>query len=99
MKPLTIDQQIQVSRVLGWISLMVEGTASVRAQHQYIAQAAKELCPILNLEEYKDPIDSLWELGGLPEDGLATDAETEALKASLTKLAEPLRRASRDGKP
>ncbi len=93
MKPLTLDQQIQISRVLGWVSLMIEGTALPREHHEYIARAAKELCPALNLDDYHGAVDNLWELGGIPEGGLANDRQERELDDSLKGLARPLRRA------
>ncbi|KKN03227.1 hypothetical protein LCGC14_1109810 [marine sediment metagenome] len=92
MKPLNIDQQIQVCRVLGWLSLMIEGTSLSYEQHAFVVAAAKELCPILNLDDSSRPTDNLWELGGLPEQGLENDAQAKALTDSLAMLVRPLQR-------
>ena len=92
MKPLGIDQQIQVCRVFGWLSLMIEGTSVVKDQHAFIVRAAKRLCPIVNLDDRGYQVDNLWELGGLPEAGIDGDDEAKKLENSLPELVAPLLR-------
>lgn len=91
MKPLTLDQQIQLARVFGWISCVIEGDARKHEQHEAIREAAAALCPILRLDGQR-PIDNLWELAGLPEGGLAGSRDDAWFRSLLAGLAEPLRR-------
>lgn len=91
MKPLSIEQQIQIARVFGWISCVIEGDARKSAQHEAVRRAAAAVCPILRLDGGR-PIDDLWELAGLPEDGLDGDKDGVWFETLLPGLAEPLRR-------
>ena len=91
MKPLSLDQQIQIARVFGWISCVIEGDANKFAQHEAVRRAAAAVCPILRLDGER-PIDDLWELAGLPENGLDGDKDRDWFETLLPGLAEPLRR-------
>lgn len=91
MKPLTLDQQIQLARVFGWISVAIEGAASKREQHESVLRAAATLCPILRLDGVR-PNDNLWELAGWPEGGFTGPEDELDFLNTIHDLAVPLRK-------